>query len=70
MMAGETVSASFVLPEIYENPLGWGPDDSVEEFKNIPYGESLAAAVVLRVPLSRAPQTQTHRHPQHAFSLN
>ena len=29
--------ASFIPPEIQDNPNGWGPNDPPEQFKDLPY---------------------------------
>jgi len=50
--------ASFIPPQIQDNPNGWGPNDPPEQFKDLPYapfskGDRLGKVDLIECRLSR-----------------
>jgi len=50
--------ASFIPPQIQDNPNGWGPNDPPEQFKDLPYapfskGDRLGKVVLRECRINR-----------------
>ncbi len=37
MAEGQAAQPKFIFPQIHDNPLGWGPCEVPEQFKDTPY---------------------------------